>query len=395
MNYVLMCLFAAGMFSGGVFAQDGEGVEEEAGEDVSAQVDEYFNEVDGNEDGKVTKAEFKKGVKDEGFEDEASLDYLQYYGAMLTDFLAADADDNDEVTKDELTTLLKTQLDGDSPRLSAADLKTLDKEYCTPGAKALINAVDGDNDGKVSKKESERMGGDGFGEVDLDSDGYVTPLEMRKAILKDARKGYDAPEYEFESDDKIEVTPKAQKAFDEMDSDGDGSISKPEIRKAYGDPESVAHWWGVYIAFLSMDADDSDGVDIQEFLYYGKDESWGVPHKVYESDKDAAMVEIWSDLDADEDGKVSKKEFGKVFPDTKEYDGYDKDKDGNVDKDEFWDGVWSGFGKDFKFVKNDDRENIKKRDDADEKPEDAKPDEETAPTDDTKDEPVEEPEDKD
>lgn len=340
MNKLWVCLLAATLFSGAVYAQmDGDGEDIEA--EIATDVDEIFASMDADKNGKISKDEVLASVRADTDEPEDSLAFIDHYGSMLMDFLAADANDDLEVTKAELTALLRTQYAGDKAKLSKADLAIIDKEYYTKGAAALIKMMDNDGDGKISEAEGERGGG-GFGDVDLNGDGFVTALEIRKSLHAQTEEAYNVPEYDFGEDEdaaEAEIPQPVKETFAQFDTDGDGKISKAEIKTGAGENENPGYWWGVYISFLAMDTDNDGFVDLNEFAVFGRNESEGVNHKLYPHDKDAALNEIWGDLDTDKDGKVSAEEFAIAFPGSDEYKQWDKDNDGDVNKDEFWNGL--------------------------------------------------------
>lgn len=392
-------ILAVLLFAGAGLAQE----EEDAAlaKRIEGEVDEYFKAIDKNEDGKLTKAELKTLVKEQtGVKDETDYVFVENYGSWLLDFLAADADDNSEVTRDELAKLLETQYVGEEdPALSKADIKVLETEYYIPAARGMIERLDKNDDDKVSKEEAAVLGDEeGFAEIDSDGDGQVTRDELVKAIHGESAQFYTIPEdakvggasddddekadaaeddveradaaddaekdeaeeadtgkdaAEADDGDKPEVPDAIRREFNERDADGDGRITKEELKKQADRIENIAIWWGLYISFLGMDADDGGTVDLGEFAKFMRDEEDGVKHKLDAEDRKLVLDEIWSDLDTDKNGTVGKEEFGKHFPGAGEFDGFDSDEDGELTRDEFWDAIFKNLKASYEYAEDD------------------------------------------
>lgn len=357
MNWkVWACFAAAAMFGGALHAQM-------EGDETEETVNYLMEMLDGDGDGKITKAELKTAAEADA-EGGTESEKLETYGSYLLEFLAEDTNDDEVVTRDELKTFLKNSEEGKKGKISAKDWETYTKEYLDPGFAAELKNYDKDNDSAISRKEAEAIEDfpeEAFTQLDADKDGKITAAEYKQFI-----RTAMAESYEIEGDaakpepEKLEVPEKVKQNFSKADGDGDGFISKAEMKKAMAEGQANrAYWWGVYIAFLSMDTNDDLKVDINEYYVYGKDENEGKAHVFYPKDKTEAMTEIWADLDGDKDGKVTQAEFSKLFPSGEGYDsaeefkGMDADNSGDVSKDEMWDALKPQFAKGFKFPDKD------------------------------------------
>jgi Ca2+-binding EF-hand superfamily protein len=350
MNWkVWTCFAAAALFSGALHAQ----MEADETEETVTYLMEL---LDADGDGKISKAEVKK-VADADAEGATEAEKLENWGNYLLEFLAEDADDDGFVTRDELTKFLKNLDAGKKSKLSAKDWETYTQEYLDPSFAAELKKYDKDNDSAISRKEAEAIEDfpeEAFDQLDADKDGKITAAEYRQFLRTAMAESYEIEEAKPDTG-KQEVPTKVKEHFAKIDADGDGFISQAEMKKALGDgQENKAHWWGVYIAFLSMDADDDLKVDIHEFYTFGKDENEGKAHTFYPKDKTEALNEIWLDLDADKDGKVARAEFLKLFPEGgEEFDSWDANANGELTKDEAWDALKPQFEKNFKFPDKD------------------------------------------
>ena len=81
---------------------------------------------------------------------------------------------------------------------------------------ASFDAMDIDNDGKISRNEYMKKYEERFDIFDVNDDGYVTKEE----VMKTARPKFKEP--------KEIVIQKAKMRFDYIDTDNDGKISKEE-----------------------------------------------------------------------------------------------------------------------------------------------------------------------
>ena len=359
MNWKLMlCALAASLLSGAVYAQMGgdDGGDET---DVSEEVQFYMDIYDADEDGKISRAEVKKAAE-ENAEDDSEIKKLEAYGDALVEFLAADDNGDDTVTKDELTKYFKLIYAGKKPKLTAKDWKTIESVYLDPDLALVLKEHDKDGDKQFNKDEAKaiKIEGEAFTTIDADKDGKLSADEL-KAAYKQMMSGtyeIEAGEAAVDPEEKPEVPPeimkKAKAAFGEWDTDGDGFATKAEV-KALGKGEETANWWGRYIGFLAMDTDDDLKVSFDEFLAAGLAGRAGKKGKLYPADKKEACKEVWAELDGDSDGKVTEAEWKKMFPNSDEYAGADTDKNGDLSQDEFWTLLKPNLEGSFEFMEKD------------------------------------------
>jgi Ca2+-binding EF-hand superfamily protein len=268
MNKVWMIAAAGTMFAGGLFAQMGGEEEEGAGSYATM----YMELLDVNADGKITKEEIKK-ASDRDSEGENARSKLETYGSYLSTFLVADADENNEVTKDELTTYFQTAFDGKKSKLSAKAMETMDKEYISPWIDQLWADADADKDGNLTAAEMEKLGegeSAGFETYDTNSDGKLSKAEIRK-VFEDAMK----ETYEVEPSKGTDTDPKGTdpKGTDPKGTDNDpkgtdtdpkGAGNIPELYKKVGRSwtwKSTANYAGTemvsYIKYEVLEVGDT------------------------------------------------------------------------------------------------------------------------------------------
>ncbi len=110
-----------------------------------------------------------------------------------------------------------------------------------PNPGQLIQRLDTDNSGGVSKEEAKGPLKKHFDKIDADGDGEITKKEFAKAEkkMRERRKGGDKGERFDEMDtdgngslSKDEAGERLLERFDEIDSNGDGEITKEELKAA-------------------------------------------------------------------------------------------------------------------------------------------------------------------
>ncbi|MCC7508695.1 MAG: EF-hand domain-containing protein [Planctomycetes bacterium] len=191
-----MWLFAATLLCGGLSAQMG-GAEE--GDETDAEVNGYFETLDTDKNDTITLSELKTALRKEASTEEgAEMLYLTYLQMYLLDYLSADKDDNNELTKAELKKYL-TARNSDpefKAELSAKDMKVVEAEYLTPYVNEIYKEMDTDKDGSLSRKEAaaadngEEPSDEEWKAVDTDSDGKVSKAEFSAYLKSELAKSY-------------------------------------------------------------------------------------------------------------------------------------------------------------------------------------------------------------
>lgn len=102
--------------------------------------------------------------------------------------------------------------------------RTEDGKKDPHGKKHMLERLDANKDGKVTKDEFVADAEKRFSEIDADKDGNVTEEEMR-AHHKAKREEFG----QMREGMKEEMAARRDKHFEEMDANGDGSISKEEM----------------------------------------------------------------------------------------------------------------------------------------------------------------------
>ncbi|MBX3459303.1 MAG: EF-hand domain-containing protein [Planctomycetes bacterium] len=248
-----MWLMTAVLFCGAAGAQGMGGVDDE----INEEVDEVFETLDENEDGKITLKELKAfmvaAAKEEEDPDSAYLAYVQLF---LFDFLSADTNDNLEVTKAELRKFYKQRYTESDfkQKLSAKDMKVLEKEYLQPYVDRIYTAVDADKDGSLSRKEIEAaddgspVDDDDWKSIDTDKNNKISKPEMIAYLKRELAKQYD-----IEKEEAAEVPGEQPEPKPEVEKPVERPVEKPVERpvekpteKPANDPLANYDEWGVY-----------------------------------------------------------------------------------------------------------------------------------------------------
>ncbi len=124
--------------------------------------------------------------------------------------------------------------------------------------------------------------------------------------------------------------------FKEYDADGDGKITKEEMKKSLGEEaDDFDTWMDTYMQFLMLDAND-DGVVTKDEYAKLYDEDF--EEKLSSKDVDSLTAEIYTKADTDKDGNLTKAEIkaidGEDMED-EEFKEFDSDSDGKISKGEF------------------------------------------------------------
>lgn len=188
-----MWLFAAALLCGGLSAQMG-------GDESEAEVNGYFETLDTDKNETITLSELKDALRKEAkSEENAEMLYLTYLQMYLLDYLSADTDDNNELTKAELKKYV-TSRNSDvefKADLSAKDMKVVEAEYLTPYVDEIYKEMDTDKDGSLTRKEAaaadngEEPSDEEWKAVDTDGDGKVSKAEFSGYLKSELAKSYN------------------------------------------------------------------------------------------------------------------------------------------------------------------------------------------------------------
>jgi Ca2+-binding EF-hand superfamily protein len=183
----------------------------------------FFQKLDTDKDGKISKAEADKSEK----------------GKLKEKFSAIDANSDAFLTKEELKAY--RQKNGHDQHGGARHGNPLQK-------------IDTDKDGKISKAEADKLDKghlkEKFSVIDANSDSYLTKEELmayRKMNGHDQHRG-----------------PKHEGPFQKLDTDKDGKISKAEADKQENGRFNLKE------KFSAVDANGDSYVDRDELLSYRK-----------------------------------------------------------------------------------------------------------------------------
>ncbi len=192
-----MWLLAATLLCGGLSAQMA-GSEE--GDETEAEVNSYFETLDTDKNETITLSELKTALRKEASTEEgAEMLYLTYLQMYLLDYLSADKDDNNELTKAELTKYV-TSRNSDmefKADLSTKDMKVIEAEYLTPYVNEIYKEMDTDKDGSLTRKEAaaadngEEPSDEEWKAVDADGDGKVSKAEFSAYLKSEMAKNYN------------------------------------------------------------------------------------------------------------------------------------------------------------------------------------------------------------
>ncbi|MBK8208525.1 MAG: EF-hand domain-containing protein [Planctomycetes bacterium] len=209
-------LFAATLLCGGLSAQMG-GAEE--GDETDAEVNSYFETLDTDKNETITLSELKAALRKEATTEEgAEMLYLTYLQMYLLDYLSADKDDNNELTKAELKKYV-TSRNSDmefKADLSAKDMKVVEAEYLTPYVDEIYKEMDTDKDGSLTRKEAaaadngEEPSDEEWKAVDTDSDGKVSKAEFSAYLKSELAKSYNVAKDDKSTESKPDETKPAE-----------------------------------------------------------------------------------------------------------------------------------------------------------------------------------------
>jgi Ca2+-binding EF-hand superfamily protein len=179
----------------------------------------FLKSADLNKDGAIDQTEFQT-TRDKWFAD-------------------LDADKDGFVTADELKAFGDkmhaewAKKHGDQAATDNPDANKKHGDF----SQRILNRVDTDKDGKISKAEFDAEGSKLFAKLDENSDGKITESEMpQRHWARFGGKMFDRMDADQDGKvTKAEFEAAGQKLFQRMDKNGDGIIEKDEMQKPHGE----------------------------------------------------------------------------------------------------------------------------------------------------------------
>ena len=223
---------------------------------------QIFKALDKDGDGSISPAEFKGPVEifekidadGNGLisEEEAGRGRLQRaimagtWAVIDKDaiFAEVDADGDGVATKEEF----RAANFGEIIQRALADARTRmglpERGGPGQGAGGMIQRLDKDGDGKISRDEAPERMAEHFDKLDKDGDGFITAEEMQ-AMQRRGRDGGEGgrqaggllKRLDKDGDGKLspdEVPEKMAEHFDKLDANGDGFVDEGELGKMRG-----------------------------------------------------------------------------------------------------------------------------------------------------------------
>ena len=150
---------------------------------------------------------------------------------------------------------------------------------------------------------------------------------------------------------------KLKRAFLDLDEDGSGEISLPELKAILSDPTLKMNENATEQLMTEFDKDGSGGIDVSEFLIWmGNRKNMALKKKIHKAIiMKSPIRQAFRAFDSNGDGFISRSEFKKVMQKQKgryfcvkeeQLDAmiaqYDRNGDGKVDYDEFVLGMTGG-----------------------------------------------------
>jgi len=268
---------------------------------------QFFERLDTNKDGKITKAE--------------------YEASRAADFKAADKNGDGKITADELQAARGDRAKrgdradrGDRPgrgeRAGRAD-RGINFERADAAKKGFLTQED------LTKLRSARFEAalkKRFEGLDTNRDGKLTadelPAERREFVLRaDANKDGAVTFDEFAARPRQFLVRRIEAEFKALDADGDGKLTKAEVDAARGKP----------MLLLLADANKGGAVTKHELA-----KTFAGPGGAARGD--AVGDRVFEALDADKDGKISAAEW--QVSGERRFARLDRNKDGAVTADE-------------------------------------------------------------
>ena len=286
---------------------------------------EAFLKLDTDKDGVVSQTEF--------------------FAATDKDFVARDADKNGTVTLEEfMASAVKgfAALDADkNGSLTVEEFTSKTKPEGMDAAKANFAKQDLNKDGVISQDESPAVisATTDFNKRDANKDGSLTKEEFFSIVAADFKMRDRDGKGTLCASDFItksqEVLDRNKPAFDKLDADKSGMLSKDEVlandEKIFAglDADKNAsvskedYLANAVKSFKSLDKDNNNEVTIEEYTATTKPENM------------AAAKDAFAKADGNKDGKLSQDEFPAVVSSLAAFTKLDANSDGSLSKEEF------------------------------------------------------------
>jgi len=302
-----------------------------------AQVKECFNGFDKNGDGYISMMEFVEGMT-------KNRDFTEEQAKFA--FSCADVNEDDKIDISEFV-----QLFFPSAKEAIANLR---KNFRGPDAvERKFQLWDANKDGKISYEELKESANKDpakfltpedinaiFIVGDVNQDGEIDEAEFKKLMIPSIHDIVCKFRYAYRSVDDV------RKAFQSIDSNGDGAIDKGEMHKALTNYKYDFSDQEVDIVFAHGDIDGDGEVTFEEFMYLMCPDTSTVINKFRETYKTIGEVKAaFRKFDKNRDGGLSKEELARMMYSSglsytdMEVDAImnlgDKDGDGEIDIEEF------------------------------------------------------------
>jgi Ca2+-binding EF-hand superfamily protein len=232
--------------------------------------EQVANGIDTNKDGKISKTEAK--------------------GPLSNHFVKVDADNDGFITKTEFENIPQSG---------------------RPSFEQVLNNLDTNKDGKISKTEAKKPLSNNFTKVDKDEDGFITKTEfenMPSPKQRNRKMGKRNSEASSKRGNNRQDRPSFEQVLNNLDTNKDGKISKSEAKERLSNH------------FAKVDTDNDGFISKAEF------DNMPQPER-------PSFDKVLSDLDTNKDGKISKPEA--KGPLSKNFTKVDTDEDGFISKTEF------------------------------------------------------------
>lgn len=284
-----------------------------------------FLRLDTDKDGVVTQTEFfaatEKDFVDRDADKNGTMTLEEFTASAVKGIAPLDADKNGSLTVEEFTSKTKPEgMDAAKANFAKQDLNkdgviSQDELTAVISATADFNKRDANKDGSLTKEEFFSLVAADFKMKDRDGKGtlcasdFITKSQEVLDRNKPAFDRLDADKSGMVS--KEEFSASANNSFATLDTDKNGSLSKEEYLV-----NAVKN-------FNALDKDDNNEVTIEEYTATTKPENM------------AAAKDAFVKADANKDGKLSQDEFPAVASALAGFAKLDANSDGSLSKEEF------------------------------------------------------------